>query len=67
VTAGERRAFVATFVAASSLIFALCGLVLLALGRLRLTKVLNFLPYPVRSRVQIKSSTRLQCERMRMF
>ena len=49
VTAGERRAFVATFVAASSLIFALCGLVLLALGRLRLTKVLNFLPYPVTS------------------
>ncbi|KAK7242872.1 hypothetical protein SO694_00015493 [Aureococcus anophagefferens] len=51
VTAGERRAFVATFVAASSLIFALCGVVLLALGRLRLTKALNFLPYPVTSRV----------------
>ena len=47
VPADTRRDFVATWVAASSLIFLLCGGVLWALGAFKLTRVVNFMPYPV--------------------
>lgn len=47
VSGNDRRAFVATFVAASSLMFLCCGVVLALTGWLKLTRVVEYLPYPV--------------------
>ena len=47
VSEKQRRQFVATFVVAQAIMFACVGLALFLLGRFRLTRLANYLPYPV--------------------
>ncbi|KAJ1453466.1 hypothetical protein M885DRAFT_588628 [Pelagophyceae sp. CCMP2097] len=47
ISSAQRDEFVATYVVAQSIMFAAVGGVLLLLGRLRLTRLCNYLPNPV--------------------
>mmetsp|Transcript_23921 Transcript_23921/g.31134 ORF Transcript_23921/g.31134 Transcript_23921/m.31134 type:complete len:1021 (+) Transcript_23921:52-3114(+) len=49
VTVHERRQFVATFAVATALTFAWCGITLALVGQLKLSRIVEYLPWPVTS------------------